>query len=100
MEELMAIVVDMACLRRDMHLLISTIFSKFVFVCICGGLSRFGPHRLMGLNAWSLRKGTIRRYVLVRGSDMCHWGYALEFQKFKPGTMSLSFCCRWRICRF
>jgi len=27
----------------------------------CGGLKRFGPHRLMCLNAWPIGSGTIRR---------------------------------------
>ena len=27
----------------------------------CGGLNRFGPHRLMCLNAWPTGSGTIRR---------------------------------------
>ena len=82
MEYLMEIFVNMTYLRRDTHFLVNTIFSKFAFVCICGGLSRFGPHRLMGLNAWSMRKGTIRRYVLVGVGvafleEVCHCGSGL-----------------------
>ena len=26
----------------------------------CGGLNRYGPHRLIGLNAWPMESGTIR----------------------------------------
>jgi hypothetical protein len=31
----------------------------------CGGLNRFGPHRLMCLNAWPTGSSTIRRCGLV-----------------------------------
>ena len=48
----------------------------------CGGLNKFGPHRLMCLNAWPTGSGTIRRRDLV-GVDvalveyMCDSGHGL-----------------------
>ena len=43
-----------------------------------GGLNGYGPHRLICLNAWPIRSGTIRRCGLV-GVDvalekLCHCG--------------------------
>jgi hypothetical protein len=35
---------------------------------ICGGLNRFGLHRLMCLNAWLMGSSTIRRCGLLGGS--------------------------------
>ena len=41
-----------------------------------GGLNRFGPHRLMCLNAWPIGSGTIRLvpflYHMVLLEDVCH----------------------------
>ena len=30
-------------------------------MCVWGGLNRYGPHRLMCVNAWPVGSGTIRR---------------------------------------
>jgi hypothetical protein len=45
----------------------------------CGGLSGYGPHRLMGLNAWPMGNVTIRRCGLIGGGvtlleKVCHCG--------------------------
>lgn len=50
----------------------------------CGGLNRFGPHRLMCLNAWPTGSGTIRRCVLV-GVGV---SLALKFQMLQLGPVS------------
>ena len=42
----------------------------------CGGLNRFGLHRLMCLNAWPKGNGTIRRCGLV-GESVSLWGWVL-----------------------
>jgi hypothetical protein len=33
---------------------------------VCGGMNRFGLHRLMCLNAWPTGSGSVRKYGLVR----------------------------------
>ena len=46
----------------------------------CGGLNRYGPHRLMCLNAWSIEHGSIRRCGLffevgvALMEELCHCG--------------------------
>ena len=44
----------------------------------CGGLNRYGPHRLMCANAWPIGSGSIRRCGLVEGS-MLLWVWALRY---------------------
>ena len=39
-----------------------------ILLCVHGGLNRYGPHRLMCLNAWPIGRGTIRRCGFVEGS--------------------------------
>ena len=45
----------------------------------CDGLNRYGIHRFICLNAWSIESGTIRRCGFVGVGvalleEMCHWG--------------------------
>ena len=54
----------------------------------CGGLNENVPHRLLEI-------GTIGSCGLVGVGvalleEVCHWGWALGFQKPKPGALSLS----------
>lgn len=53
----------------------------------CGGLNEKGTYR-------SIRSGNIERCGLVGVNvameELCHWGWAVRFQKLKPGpTVSL-----------
>jgi hypothetical protein len=48
-------------------------------VTICNCWNRYGPHRLMCLNAWPMENGTIRRGDLIGGvvtlsEKMCYHG--------------------------
>ena len=48
------------------------------------------PHKFIGVNAWIPGSGTIGRCGLVGVGVallkvVCHWGWALGFQKLKPG---------------
>ena len=48
----------------------------------CGGLNRFGPHRLLCLNAWPTASDTMRRCDLVEVGvvlleEVCHCGSGL-----------------------
>jgi hypothetical protein len=61
----------------------------------CGGLNRYGPHRLLYLDAWPIGSGTIRRCGLVGVGvtlfdEVCHCGWTMRFQMLKLGTMPLS----------
>lgn len=60
-------------------------------MCDCLHLKGNGPTRLLG-------SGIIRTCILdgvgvVLLEEVCHWGWALRFQLFKPGPMSLSSWC-------
>jgi hypothetical protein len=50
----------------------------------CGGLNWFGLHRLMGLNAWPMGNGTIRRGGLVGVGieEGSHCGVSFEISMF------------------
>lgn len=63
----------------------------------CGGLKRNDSHRLIYLNASSLK---IKRCALVGVAvtlleEGCHWDWALRFQESKPGHVSSSFYLIW-----
>lgn len=70
--------------------------SPFTF---CGGLNRYGPFRLMCLNAWPIRSGAIKRCGLIKGSESL-WGQALRSYMLKLDLVwqSPSATCRSR-CR-
>ena len=48
-----------------------------------GGLNRFGPHRLVGLNVWPMGSGTIRRCGLVEG-NVSWWECAFKVSYAQP----------------
>lgn len=66
------------------------------FPWTCGGLNKNGP---ICLNAWSPASGTvlgrIGRCGLVEDvallEEVCHYGWALRFQKSTPVSLSLCF---------
>jgi hypothetical protein len=50
---------------------------KESFAQLISGLTRYGPHRLLCLNAWPMGSNTIRRYDLIGGGvalleEVCH----------------------------
>ena len=57
----------------------------------CGGLNRYGPHRLICLNAWPIGSGAVRRCDLVGKAmalmmEVCHCGG-------RPGSLICSKPC-------
>ena len=49
---------------------VTTLYFK-IYLCVCASLSRYDPQRLMCLNVWPIRSGTIRKYGLVGVGVAC-----------------------------
>jgi hypothetical protein len=56
----------------------------------CGGLNRYGPDRLMCLNAWPIVSGTVRRCGLFGGS-VSLWGQNFRSPMLTLGLMGQLF---------
>lgn len=57
----------------------------------CGGLNEKGLHKLMCLNTWSPVGGIVwERLGGVTLLEICHWEWALRFQKRTPLALSAS----------
>ena len=58
----------------------------------CGGLNENSPHRLIYLNTWSPVGRTVLEGLesMALLEEVCHWGWALRFQKPMPGPVSIS----------
>ena len=57
------------CIYVILNWVYKTLITKtlvyYNLLCICGGLKRYDPHRLMCVIAWHIGKGTLRRDGLV-----------------------------------
>lgn len=45
-----------------------------IYLCVCGSLNRYDPQRLMCLNVWPIKSGTIKECSLVGVGVACSEG--------------------------
>ena len=78
--------------QASLHYVVQVCFNS-PFLC-CGGLNRYGPHRLLCLNAWPMVVGDTRKSSLVRGSVSL---FLQSAHFWRPNPLA---SCHWTIFHF